>query len=141
MLIPLKHRRKTRTATIGSLKLGHNYPVAIQSMCSTKTEDIEATVAQIKRLEAMDCALIRLAIPTMETAKALEIIKSRITIPVVADIHFDARLAIASMERGADKIRINPGNIVANFNPNEKLKCSIKSSPQPKKKTCASALA
>ncbi|EKD93568.1 MAG: 4-hydroxy-3-methylbut-2-en-1-yl diphosphate synthase, partial [uncultured bacterium] len=120
MLIPLKHRRKTRTATIGSLKLGHNYPVAIQSMCSTKTEDIEATVAQIKRLEAMDCALIRLAIPTMETAKALEIIKSRITIPVVADIHFDARLAIASMERGADKIRINPGNIVANFNPNEK---------------------
>lgn len=120
MLITLAKRRKTRTATIGKRKLGHDYPVAIQSMCSTKTENIKATVAQIKRLEAMDCELIRVAVPTQEAAAALPIIKSQINIPLIADIHFDSRLALESMDRGADKIRINPGNIVANFNPNEK---------------------
>lgn len=119
-LVSLKSRRKTRIATLGNVKLGHEYPVAIQSMCSTKTEDIQATVEQIKRLEALDCQLIRVAVPTMEAAEALPKIKAQINIPLIADIHFDARLAIASLERGADKIRINPGNIVANFNPSEK---------------------
>lgn len=119
-LISLKTRRKTRTATIGSLKLGHLYPVAMQSMCSTKTENVEATVKQILELEAADCDLIRVAVPSMKAAEALPAILEQIHIPLVADIHFDARLAIASMERGAHKIRINPGNIVANFNPNER---------------------
>lgn len=119
-LIPLKTRRGTRTATIGSLKLGHQYPVAIQSMCSTKTENVEATVRQILKLEALGCDLIRVAVPTIQTAEALPKLLKRIHIPLVADIHFDARLAIASMERGVHKIRINPGNIVANFNPNER---------------------
>jgi len=119
-LITLKTRRKTRTATIGSVKIGHEYPVAIQSMCSTKTEDVEATVAQIHELEAADCDLIRVAVPTKEAAEALPKIKEQIRIPLVADIHFNASLALDSMDRGADKIRINPGNIVANFNPNER---------------------
>lgn len=119
-LIALKSRRKTRTATIGSLKLGHLYPVAIQSMCSTKTEDVDKTVGQIQQLEAMDCDLIRVAVPSMKAVEALPSILEKIRIPLVADIHFDARLAIASMERGAHKIRINPGNIVTNFNPNER---------------------
>lgn len=113
-LITLKSRRKTRVATIGDLKLGHEFAVAMQSMCSTKTENIAATVAQIHELEAADCELIRVAVPTMEAARALGPIKEKIRIPLVADIHFDARLAIASLEHGADKIRINPGNIVVN---------------------------
>jgi (E)-4-hydroxy-3-methylbut-2-enyl-diphosphate synthase len=117
-LITLKSRRKTRTATIGSVQIGHKHPVAIQSMCSTKTEDIKKTVAQILELEKADCDLIRVAVPTMEAAEALSDIKAQIHIPLVADIHFDARLALASLDRGADKIRINPGNIVANFDPN-----------------------
>lgn len=87
-------------------------------MCSTKTEDIKKTVAQILELEKADCDLIRVAVPTMEAAEALSDIKAQIHIPLVADIHFDARLALASLDRGADKIRINPGNIVANFDPN-----------------------
>lgn len=117
-LITLKSRRKTRTATIGSVKIGHEYPVAIQSMCSTKTEDIKKTVDQILELEKADCDVIRVAVPTTEAAEAVSEIKSQIHIPLVADIHFDARLALTSLERGADKIRINPGNIVANFDPN-----------------------
>ncbi len=113
-LITLNSRRKTRTATIGAVKIGHEFPVAIQSMCSTKTENIEATVKQILELEAAGCDMIRVAVPTMEAAKALAKIKEKIRIPLIADIHFDPRLAIASLECGADKIRINPGNIVAN---------------------------
>ena len=85
--------------------------MAIQSMCNTKTEDWESTVNQILRLERAGCEIVRVAVPTMEAAKALREIKSRIHIPLVADIHFDYRLAIASIENGADKIRINPGNI------------------------------
>ena len=91
-------------------KVGGN-PVAIQSMTNTKTEDVEATVAQILALEAAGCDIIRCAVPTMEAAEALTEIKKRIHIPLVADIHFDYRLAIAAIEHGADKIRINPGNI------------------------------
>ena len=125
-LLTLKTRRKTRTATIGSassasgvVKIGHEYAVAIQSMCSTKTENIEATVAQILELEAADCDIIRVAVPTQEAVEALSVIKSRIHIPLVADIHFTPHLALGALDHGADKIRINPGNIVTNFNPND----------------------
>ncbi len=105
------YREQTKVITIGNVKIGGSNPVAIQSMTNTKTEDVEATVAQILALEAAGCEIIRCAVPTMEAAGALREIKSRIHIPLVADIHFDYRLAIASIENGADKIRINPGNI------------------------------
>lgn len=101
----------TKTVKIGNRIIGGGNPILIQSMTNTKTEDVAATVAQIKRLEAAGCDIIRCAVPTMEAAKALTEIKKQVEIPVVADIHFDYRLAIAAMEHGADKIRINPGNI------------------------------
>ncbi len=104
-------RERTKTVQIGKVAIGGGNPVAIQSMCNTKTEDWKATVEQILRLERAGCEIIRVAVPTMEAAEALEEIKSRIHIPLVADIHFDYRLAIAAMDHGADKIRINPGNI------------------------------
>ena len=104
-------RRKTREIRIGNKVIGGNHPVLIQSMTNTKTEDVEATVAQIDQLTKAGCDIIRCAVPTMEAAKALGQIKARVEIPVVADIHFDYRLAIAAIENGADKIRINPGNI------------------------------
>ena len=105
------YRNQTKEIKIGNVTIGGNYPVAIQSMTNTKTEDVEATVAQILALEAAGCDIIRCAVPTMEAAEALTEIKKRIHIPLVADIHFDYRLAIAAIEHGADKIRINPGNI------------------------------
>lgn len=101
----------TKTVKIGNRIIGGGNPILIQSMTNTKTEDVAATVAQIKRLEAAGCDIIRCAVPTMEAAEALTEIKKQVEIPVVADIHFDYRLAIAAMEHGADKIRINPGNI------------------------------
>ena len=104
-------RKETKVIQIGNVKIGGGNPVAIQSMTNTKTEDVEATVAQILALEAVGCEIIRCAVPTMEAAKALAEIKKQIHIPLVADIHFDYRLAIAAIENGADKIRINPGNI------------------------------
>lgn len=104
-------REDTREIQIGTRKIGGGNPIAIQSMTNTKTEDVEATVAQILALEAAGCEIIRCAVPTMEAAKALAEIKKRIHIPLVADIHFDYKLAIAAIENGADKIRINPGNI------------------------------
>lgn len=91
--------------------IGGDHPILIQSMTNTKTEDVKATVEQIHRLEAAGCEIIRCAVPTMEAAKAFSEIKKEISIPLVADIHFDYRLAIAAIENGADKIRINPGNI------------------------------
>ena len=100
-----------KKVNIGNLTIGGGSPIAIQSMTNTKTEDVAATVAQIRELTAAGCEIIRCAVPTMEAAKALSEIKRQITIPLVADIHFDYRLAIAAMENGADKIRINPGNI------------------------------
>lgn len=106
-------REHTRVIRIGDRVIGGGNPVLIQSMCNTKTEDVEATVAQILELEQAGCEIIRVAVPTMEAAEALTEIKKRIHIPLVADIHFDYRLAIAAMEHGADKIRINPGNIGA----------------------------
>ena len=104
-------REGTKVIQIGNVKIGGGNPVAIQSMTNTKTEDVAATVAQILALEAVGCEIIRCAVPTMEAAKALAEIKKQIHIPLVADIHFDYRLAIAAIENGADKIRINPGNI------------------------------
>ncbi len=104
-------RENTKVVQIGTRKIGGGNPVAIQSMTNTKTEDVAATVAQILALEAVGCEIIRCAVPTMEAALALKEIKKQIHIPLVADIHFDYRLAIAAIENGADKIRINPGNI------------------------------
>ncbi len=104
---------KTKEVRIGSRVIGGDNPILIQSMCNTKTEDVKATVAQIRMLEQAGCDIIRVAVPTMEAAAAVKEIKRQIHIPLVADIHFDYRLAIAAMECGADKIRINPGNIGA----------------------------
>lgn len=104
-------REETRAVNIGGRWVGGGNPIAIQSMTNTKTEDIDATVGQILALERAGCEIIRCAVPTMEAAQALKAIKERIHIPLVADIHFDYRLAIAAIENGADKIRINPGNI------------------------------
>ena len=102
---------KTKEIRIGDVWIGGDHPIAIQSMTNTKTEDVDATVAQIDRLTAAGCQIIRCAVPTKEAAQAIGKIKERIRIPLVADIHFDYRLAIAAIENGADKIRINPGNI------------------------------
>ena len=105
------YRDHTRVIVIGDRKIGGGNPVLIQSMTNTKTEDVSATVEQILSLEQAGCEIIRCAVPSMEAAQALAEIKKQIHIPLVADIHFDYRLAIAAMENGADKIRINPGNI------------------------------
>ena len=105
------HREQTKVVNIGDKKIGGVNPLLIQSMTNTPTEDVEATVAQILRLEQAGCEIIRCTVPHMEAARALAEIKKRIHIPLVADIHFDYKMAIAAMENGADKIRINPGNI------------------------------
>lgn len=104
-------REHTKTVKIGNRVIGGGNPVLIQSMCNTKTQDAEATISQILRLEKAGCDIIRVAVPDLEAAKAIRQIKEGIHIPLVADIHFDYRLAIAAIENGADKIRINPGNI------------------------------
>ena len=105
------HREHTKVIRIGDRVIGGGNPVLIQSMTNTRTEDVAATVEQIQRLQEAGCEIIRCAVPTMEAARALQEIKKQIGIPLVADIHFDYKLAIAAMENGADKIRINPGNI------------------------------
>ena len=107
----MSYRDNTKVINIGGRCIGGGNPIAIQSMTNTKTEDINATVAQILALEKAGCEIIRSTVPTMEAALAFKEIKKQIHIPIVADIHFDYRLAIAAMENGADKIRINPGNI------------------------------
>ena len=105
------YRDETKVVQIGKRQIGGGNPILIQSMCNTKTEDVKATVEQILALEHAGCDIIRVAVPTMEAAAALTEIKRQIHIPLVADIHFDYRLAIAAIEHGVDKIRINPGNI------------------------------
>ena len=107
----MRERHKTRTVRIGDVAIGGENPIRIQSMCNTKTENVEATVAQIRALAAAGCEIIRVAVPNEAAALALKDIRRQIKLPLVADIHFDYRLALASMENGADKIRINPGNI------------------------------
>ena len=105
------YRDHTKVVKIGDRVIGGGNPILIQSMTNTRTEDVEATVSQIRRLTAAGCEIIRCTVPTMEASKALKEIKKQISIPLVADIHFDYKMAIAAMENGADKIRINPGNI------------------------------
>lgn len=107
----MTYRASTKPVQIGNRIIGGGNPVLIQSMCNTKTEDRASTIAQILELERAGCDIIRVAVPTMEAAESLKTIKKAIHIPLVADIHFDYRLAIAAIECGADKIRINPGNI------------------------------
>lgn len=104
-------RRQKRVVNIGGVKIGGDNPIAIQSMCNTDTRDINATVNQIHALEDAGCEIIRVAVPDMEAAEAVREIKKQITIPLVVDIHFDYRLALECMKNGADKVRINPGNI------------------------------
>ncbi len=105
------YRDHTKVIKIGDVKIGGGNPIRIQSMTNTRTEDVQATVEQILTLEKAGCEIIRCAVPTMEAAEALAGIRKQIHIPLVADIHFDYKLAIAAIENGADKIRINPGNI------------------------------
>ena len=107
----MRERHKTRVVRIGDVAIGGENPIRIQSMCNTKTEDVEATVAQIRALTAAGCEIVRVAVPTVAAAEAIGDIRRQIKIPLVADIHFDYRLALAAIEHGADKIRINPGNI------------------------------
>jgi (E)-4-hydroxy-3-methylbut-2-enyl-diphosphate synthase len=105
------NRKKTHQIKVGEVKIGGMAPIAVQSMTNTFTQDIESTVSQIRRLEKAGCEMVRVAVPDEEAAKAIKPIKEKISIPVIADIHFDFRLAIASASAGADGLRINPGNI------------------------------
>jgi len=107
----ITHRTKTRPVKVGNLTIGGNNEIVVQSMTTTKTDDVEATVAQILRLEEAGCQIVRVACPDMKAAEAIKEIKSKINIPLVVDIHFDYKLALKAIEGGADKIRINPGNI------------------------------
>jgi (E)-4-hydroxy-3-methylbut-2-enyl-diphosphate synthase len=104
-------RQQTRTVRVGKVELGGGAPIAVQSMTITDTRDVEATLVQIYQLAAEGCEIVRLAVPDREAAQALEQIKPRSPLPVVADIHFDYRLALAALDAGVDKLRINPGNI------------------------------
>lgn len=104
-------RRKTRKIRVGNIFIGGDSPISIQSMTNTNTSDIGSTVGQIQALTDAGCDIVRVAVPDMEAAEAISKIKEKITIPLVADIHFDYRLALKAMENGVDKIRINPGNI------------------------------
>lgn len=107
----MSFRDNTKEIHIGNRVIGGGNPILIQSMTNTRTEDVNATVAQIKRLEAAGCEIVRSTVPTLEAAKAISEIKKQISIPLVADIHFDYKMAVAAIENGADKVRINPGNI------------------------------
>lgn len=116
-------RRKTRSVKVGNLEIGGNAPISVQSMTNTDTQDISDTISQIKRLEKEGCELVRVAVPDAESSYSLSLIKKEITIPLVADIHYDYKLALKSIESGVDGLRINPGNI----GNNEKIKLIIKS--------------
>lgn len=122
------YREHTKTVRIGDRIIGGGNPVLIQSMTNTRTEDVQATVEQILRLEAAGCEIIRCTVPTKEAAQALSEIKKQIHIPLVADIHFDYRMALAAIENGADKIRINPGNIGSR----EKVEAVVKAAKERK---------
>ncbi|OPX18096.1 4-hydroxy-3-methylbut-2-en-1-yl diphosphate synthase [candidate division WOR-3 bacterium 4484_100] len=106
---------KKRVVSIGAVKIGDGHPIAVQSMTKTKTRDINATIRQIKRLERAGCELVRLAVVNKDDALALKKIKESVSIPLIADIHFDYRLALQAIESGVDKVRINPGNIGADW--------------------------
>ena len=119
-------RMHTHEVNIGGVLIGAEHPIAVQSMCNTPTADVDATVAQILRLERAGCEIIRTAVPDMAAARALREIRRQIHIPLVADIHFDYRLALASIENGADKIRINPGNIGGR----DRLECVVRAASE-----------
>ena len=106
-------RKKTRQISVGNVKIGGDAPIRVQSMTNTPTPDVTATVAQIQRLQEVGCEIVRVAVPDQQAAKAVAAIKRQIHIPLIADIHFDYRLAIAAAKAGADGLRINPGNIGA----------------------------
>ena len=106
-------RKKTRQISVGNVKIGGNAPIAVQSMTNTPTPDVTATVSQIRRLQEAGCEIVRVAVPDQEAARAVATIKKQIQIPLIADIHFDYRLAVAAARAGADGLRINPGNIGA----------------------------
>ncbi|HEX4894686.1 MAG TPA: flavodoxin-dependent (E)-4-hydroxy-3-methylbut-2-enyl-diphosphate synthase, partial [Hyphomicrobiaceae bacterium] len=114
-------RRKTRQIKVGKIKIGGDAPIAVQSMCSTDTRDVKATVEQIKQLEAVGCEVIRVAVPDMDAAAALPRIKAQMTVPLIADIHFDHRLALEAA-KVVDCVRINPGNIGAWWKVQEVIK-------------------
>lgn len=122
----MSYRDNTKEIHIGNKVIGHGNPILIQSMTNTPTEDVKATVEQIHRLEAVGCEIIRSTVPTMEAAKAIKEIKKEISIPLVADIHFDYKMAVAAIENGADKVRINPGNIGSD----EKLREVVKAASE-----------
>ncbi len=105
------NRRVSREVSVGNIKIGGNNPISVQSMTTTDTRNAESTIAQIKRLEAVGCDIVRVAVPDMEAAKNIGKIKAGVNIPVIADIHFDHRLALEAIEQGVDGVRINPGNI------------------------------
>ena len=120
----MTYRENTKVIRIGDRVIGGGNPILIQSMTNTPTEDVQATVAQIGRLEEAGCEIIRCTVPTPEAAAAIGEIKKQIHIPLVADIHFDYKMAIAAMENGADKIRINPGNIGGKDRISEVVRCA-----------------
>jgi (E)-4-hydroxy-3-methylbut-2-enyl-diphosphate synthase len=120
----VQNRRKTRQIRVGNVRVGSDAPVSVQSMTNTLTRDTAATVCQIKTLEAAGCEIIRVAVPEMADARAIRQIKERITIPLIADIHFDFRLALAAAESGADGLRINPGNIGARHKVKQVVDCA-----------------
>lgn len=105
------HRRKSKQILLGNVKIGGDAPITIQSMLNTPAEDFEKSVEQAKRLEAAGCEIIRAAIPNMQSVKLIEHLKQAVSVPIVADIHFDYRLALEAVAAGVDKVRINPGNI------------------------------
>ena len=119
-------RRKTRSVKVGNLEIGGNAPISVQSMTNTDTKNISDTVSQIKRMEKEGCELVRVAVPDLESCYSLPLIKKEINIPLVADIHYDYKLALKSIEFGVDGLRINPGNI----GNNEKIKLVIKSAKE-----------
>jgi (E)-4-hydroxy-3-methylbut-2-enyl-diphosphate synthase len=117
-------RKKTHQIHVGNVKVGGFAPISVQSMTNTLTQDVTATVAQIKRLEKAGCEIIRVAVPDQEAASAIALIKKEISIPIIADIHFDYRLAVASATKGADALRINPGNIGGKKKVREVVDCA-----------------
>jgi (E)-4-hydroxy-3-methylbut-2-enyl-diphosphate synthase len=120
----------TRRITVGDVAIGGGAPISVQSMCSTDTRDVAATVDQIRRLAEAGCEIVRCAVPDSEAAAALREIRSRISIPMIADIHFDHRLALASLEHGVDGLRLNPGNIGARWKVQEVVRaCAERNVP------------
>lgn len=113
-------RRKTKEVRVGRAKIGGNNPVLVQSMCSTKTTDVDSTLKQIQGLEDVGCEIVRLAVPDLDSAKCFGYIKKRVSLPLVADVHYDYKIALECLKQGADKVRVNPGNI-----PKEKLKLIV----------------